>query len=163
MENTKKRRNHVVSWLFCSIVVVISIFYLFPPENIISGQIEVTASSSHKSAKALRKRLVAIKAKVIRKISKNKTVETSKILSNKTVEPSKISNNKTVEPSKISNNKTVLPSKISKNKTIELSKISKDITAEPSKNKTVEPSKISKNKRVKPSDDSEYQSEYVHI
>ena len=110
MDNTKKRRNHVVSWLFCSIVVVISIFYLFPSENIISGQIEVTASSSHKSAKALRKRLVAIKAKVIRKISKNKTVEPSKISKNKPVEQSKISENKTVELFRISKNKKVKPS-----------------------------------------------------
>jgi hypothetical protein len=100
MEYIKKRRNHVVSWLFCSIVVVISIFYLFSPENIISGQIEVKTRSLlmiHKSAKSIRKRQVAIKPKVTRKISKNKTVEPSKISKNETVEQSKISENKKVK------------------------------------------------------------------
>ena len=82
MENTKKRRNYVVPWLFCSIVVVISILYLFSPENIISGQIEVTTRSLltiHKSAK--------VKRGITRKISKNKTVEPLKKSKNKTVEP----------------------------------------------------------------------------
>ena len=91
-------------WLFCSIVVVISILYLFSPENIISGQIEVTTRSLltiHKSAK--------VKRGITRKISKNKTVEPSKMSRNETVEPSKISKNKRVEPLKKSKNKTVEP------------------------------------------------------
>jgi hypothetical protein len=102
MQNIKKRRNHVVPWLFCSIVVVISIFYLFSPENIISGEIEVKTMSLimvHKGAKSIRKRQVAIKPKVTRKISKNKTVEPSKISKNETVVQSKISENKKVKPS----------------------------------------------------------------
>ena len=113
MENIKQRRNHVVPWLFCSIVVVISIFYLFSPENIISGQIEVKTRSLltiHKSAKAIRKRQDAIKPKMTRKISKNKTFEPSKISKNKPVEQSKISENKTVELFKISKNTKVKPS-----------------------------------------------------
>ena len=117
MENTKKRRNYVVPWLFCSIVVVISIFYLFSQEYIISGEIEVTTRSlltMHKSAK--------VKRRMKRKMLKNKTVE-----------PLKMSKNETVEPSKIS------------------------------KNKRMEPLKKSKNKTVGPPDDSEYQSEYIHI
>ena len=133
--NTKKRRNYVVPWLLCSIVVVISILYLFSPENIISGQLEVTTRTLltiNNIVKASTKRQVAIKPKVTRKIRSYRTVEQSKLSKNKTVEPSKLSNNKTVEPLKLSNNKTV------------------------------EPSKISKNKKVKPSDDSEYQSEYTY-
>ena len=113
MENIKQRRNHVVPWLFCSIVVVISILYVFSPENIISGQIEVKTRSLltiHKKAKAIRKRQDAIKPKMTRKISKNKTVEPSKISKNKPVEQSKISENKTVELFKISKNKKVKPS-----------------------------------------------------
>ena len=132
--HTKKRRNYVVPWLLCSIVVVISILYLFSPEDIISGQLEVTTRTLL-TINNSRKRQVAIKPKVTRKIRSYRTVEQSKILNknNEAVEPSKISKNKTVESSKLSNNKTV------------------------------EPSKISKNKKVKPSDDSEYQSEYTHI
>ena len=129
-------------WLLCSIVVVISIFYLFSP-NLFSGQIEVKTRSVltiDKRAKAIRKRQDANKLKMTRKISKKKTVEPSKISKNKPVEPSKISKNKTVEPSKISKNKPDEQSKISKNETVELFR-------------------ISKNKKVKPSDDSEYQSE----
>ena len=102
MENIKNKRNHVVPWLFCSIVVVISIFYLFSPENIISGQIEVKTRSLltiHKSAKLIRKRQVDIKPKVTRKISKNKAVEPSKILKNETVEQTKKSENKKVNTS----------------------------------------------------------------
>jgi hypothetical protein len=136
MENTKKRRNYVMPSLFCSFVVAISIFYFFSPENIISGQLEVSTRALlaiNNIAKTSRKRQVAINPKVTRKIRSYKTVEQSKILNkhNKIVEPSKISKNKTVEPSKLSN-------------------------------KTVEPSKISKTKKVKPSDDSEYQSEYTY-
>ena len=136
-----KRRNYVVPWLVSSIVVVISIFYLFSPENIISGQLEVktrallTINDIGKASRKRQVRQVAIKPIVTRQIwNYYKTVEQSKILNknNKIVEPSKISKNKTVEPSKLSNNKTV------------------------------EPSKISKNKKVKPSDDSEYQSEYTY-
>ena len=102
MENTKQRRKHAVPWLFCSIVVVISIFYLFSSENIISGQIEVKTRSLltiHKSAKSIRKRQADIKPKVTRKISKNKTVEPSKMLKNETVEQAKKSENKKVKPS----------------------------------------------------------------
>ena len=103
MENTKQRRNHVVPWIFCSIVAVISVLYLSSPENIISGQIEATTRSlliiNNKSAIATRKRQVAVKQKVTRKISKNKTVEPSKISISKPVEPSKISNNKKDKPS----------------------------------------------------------------
>ena len=135
-----KRRNYVVPWLVSSIVVVISIFYLFSPENIISGQLEVktrallTINDIGKASRKRQVRQVAIKPKVTRQIWNYKTVEQSKILNknNKIVELSKISKNETVEPSKLSNNKTV------------------------------EPSKISKNKKVKPSDDSEYQSEYTY-
>ena len=148
MENTKKRRNYVVPWLFCSIVVIISIFYLFSQEYIISGQIEVTTRSlltMHKSAK--------VKRGMTRKISKNKTVEPSSMSKNETVEPSKISKNKRIEPLKKSKNKTVEPSQMSKNETVEPSKISK--------NKSVEPLKKSKNQTVEPPDDSEYQSEYI--
>ena len=97
-----KRRNYVVPWLVSSILVVISIFYLFSPENIISGQIEVKTRSLltiHKKAKAIRKRQDAIKLKMTRKISKNKPVEQSKISENKTVELFKISKNKKVKPS----------------------------------------------------------------
>ena len=127
-------------WLVSSIVVVISIFYLFSPENIISGQLEVktrallTINDIGKASRKRQVRQVAIKPKVTRQIWNYKTVEQSKILNknNKIVELSKISKNETVEPSKLSNNKTV------------------------------EPSKISKNKKVKPSDDSEYQSEYTY-
>ena len=101
-------------WLFCSIVVVISIFYLFSSENIISGQIEVKTRSLltiHKSAKSIRKRQADIKPKVTRKISKNKTVEPSKISKNKTVEQLKISEKKTVRQLKISkHHKKVKPS-----------------------------------------------------
>ena len=133
--------------LFCSFVVAISIFYLFSPENIISGQLEVSTRALlaiNNIAKTSRKRQVAINPKVTRKIRSYKTVEQSKILNkhNKIVEPSKISKNKTVEPSKLSN-KTVEPSKISKNE-------------------TVVQLKISENKKVKPSDDSKYQSEYTY-
>ena len=103
MENTKQRRNHVVPWIFCSIVAVISVLYLSSPENIISGQIEATTRSlliiNNKSAIATRKRQVAIKQKVTRKISKNKTVEPSKISKNETVVQLKISENKKVKPS----------------------------------------------------------------
>ena len=53
----------------------------------------------HKSAKSIRKRQVAIKPKVTRKISKNKTVEPSKISKNETVVQLKISENKKVKPS----------------------------------------------------------------
>ena len=112
MDNTKKRRNPVVSWLFCSIVVVICIFYLFSP-NLFSGQIEVKTRSLltiHKRAKAIRKRQDANKLKMTRKISKNKTVEPSKISKNKPVEQSKISENKTVELFRISKNKKINPS-----------------------------------------------------
>ena len=135
-----KRRNYVVPWLVSSIVVVISIFYLFSPETIISGQLEVktrtllTINDIGKASRKRQVRQVAIKPKVTRQIWNYETVEQSKISNknNKIVEPSKISKNKTVEPSKLSNNKTV------------------------------EPSKISKNEKVKPSDDSEYQSEYTY-
>ena len=53
----------------------------------------------HKGAKSIRKRQVAIKPKVTRKISKNKTVEPSKISKNETVVQLKISENKKVKPS----------------------------------------------------------------
>ena len=99
MENTKKGRNYVVPWLFCSIVAVISIFYLFSPENLISGQLEVTTRSLltiSNIAKASRKRQVDVKPKVTRKIWNYKTVEQTKISKNKTFEPSK---NKKVKPS----------------------------------------------------------------
>ena len=93
MENTKKGRNYVVPWLFCSIVAVISIFYLFSPENQISGQLEVTTNNI---AKASRKRQVDVKPKVTRKIWNYKTVEQTKKSKNKIFEPS---NNKKVKPS----------------------------------------------------------------
>ena len=114
--NTKKRRNYVVPWLLCSIVVVISILYLFSPEDIISGQLEVTTRTLL-TINNSRKRQVAIKPKVTRKIRSYRTVELSKILNknNEAVEPSKISKNKTVESSKLSNNKTV---DLSKNKKV---------------------------------------------
>ena len=111
-----KRRNYVVPWLVSSIVVVISIFYLFSPENIISGQLEVktrallTINDIGKASRKRQVRQVAIKPKVTRKISKNKTVEPSKISKNKPVEQSKISENKTVELFRISKNKKVKPS-----------------------------------------------------
>ena len=53
----------------------------------------------HKGTKSIRKRQADIKPKVTRKISKNKTVESSKISKNKTIEQSKISENKKVKPS----------------------------------------------------------------
>ena len=92
-------------WLFCSVVVVISIFYLFSPEYIISGQIEVTT----RSLLTIHNKSTKVKRGKTRKTSKNKTVEPSKMSKNETVEPSKISKNKRVEPLKKSKNKAVGP------------------------------------------------------
>ena len=92
-------------WLFCSVVVVISIFYLFSPEYIISGQIEVTT----RSLLTIHNKSTKIKRGITRKKFKNKTVEPTKKSKNETVEASKISKNKRMEPLKKSKNQTVEP------------------------------------------------------